>query len=763
MQPSPECKSGEPTFAKACRWWPDLPYSWTPIGWKDHLFRYNILWNGTILAQPFLNRRSEQWDGQGIQLTPTPSRGIRGHGETRQIVTDDAKVLHGWESGAAPVLWSEWPHEGVLLRQSVFAHVPGAQAVETGIEPLFAWVRLTVHDACPTLPLEAETGFLIRLNAPHFCTVMDLGHHYFDVAQSAYPRVLAAEAETYSPTDGWRLLEEDGAVRLGIAPGQSCTVTFTPVEDGGRDAWLSVKMPNVVGTHVDLLVPMVPTAREDFDRELALGYDGARAEANHFWSTIPPTAAKIETPEAFINDTITHSLKFAEVIAEKNPADGHYSFLSGSYTYADLWSTPFAMNAIMLLDTLGYHEVVARHLEIFRAEQGTVVPPGKAFVLHPGYLSSPKTLTSIDWLSDHGAILYVVAEHALLTGDRQFITGWQDAILRACEFIRDARALTNHDGVKGVLPPAAATDCMTEIQAVWSSGWNYKGLMAAVKLLRQIGHPRAEEFAGEADEYRTAFQQAFRAKAAEMPTWTDADGAVHPFTPTAFSGDQPWERRHAFYLDAGPMFPVFAGLFPADDPLMQASIRWFREGPQTRFYRRFSNCWQTPCLDHEISSCEPCYSWNLFHSHQLGDRAHFLEGLYSLFAGALSRQTYISCETRGGITGNLFATPLAIYLARLAMIDDQLAENELHLLRLMPLAWLQSGQATTFDQIPTEYGPVSLRTRLDGEVLDVEMHAAFRVTPRVWLHIPPLPGLREVRVNGKSMPAVRPMEVQLPS
>ncbi len=155
-----------------------------------------------------------------------------------------------------------------------------------------------------------------------------------------------------------------------------------------------------------------------------------------------------------------------------------------------------------------------------------------------------------------------------------------------------------------------------------------------------------------------------------------------------------------------------------------------------------------------MSSCEPCYSWNVFHSWQLGDRARFLEGMYSLFAGAVSRQTRISCETRGGITGNVFAAPLAIYLARLSVIDDQLTPGELHLLRLMPLAWLAPGQAAIFRQIPTEYGPVTVETRLssDGQTMQVTYQPSFRSSPsKVWLHIPPVQGLKLVKANGKSV------------
>ena len=129
-----------------------------------------------------------------------------------------------------------------------------------------------------------------------------------------------------------------------------------------------------------------------------------------------------------------------------------------------------------------------------------------------------------------------------------------------------------------------------------------------------------------------------------------------------------------------------------------------------------------------MSSCEPCYSWNVFHAWQAGDRPRFLEGLYSLLTGALSRRTAIGCEHRGGVSGTLFSAPLPIELARLSVIDDQLEPGHLHLLRLVPRAWLRADHCTTFERIPTEFGPVTLAFQLqqNGRRLHVTYQPQFR-------------------------------------
>jgi hypothetical protein len=752
----------EPMFDTACQWWGDLPNIWTPVGWKDHLFRFNVFWNGVILAQPNINLRTEKYKGLGAQFTfiphYTPDIALNNYAFVRH---DDNSVKQGWNDAAAPVLWSEWAKDGVLYRQEVFAHILGGEAVKTGIEPLFAWVRLSVYELCPALPLEDVSGFNIMIQAPFISTRMSMRDNIVLMyGQSDYPRRLHAETNSYDAKTGFRVIEDDDKVRMGIAAEQKCDVIFSPPQkDEDKPYWsrqtyyrLHVKLATKKGAHADLLIPMLPADRAVFDKELALDYDAALKEANKFWAEGQKGRAVFSVPEQFLNETAKHSVRFSEVLAEKSPETGKYCKLNGSFTYADLWATPMAMDLIMMMDMLGYHDVVGKYLEIFKGEQGTVIPPGDSYTLHPGYLSTPALYKSVDWLSDNGAVLYSICEHALLSGDKDFTKRFTNVIIKSCEWIREARAKKGHGGAEGVLPPAVATDRGTKIQAVWSVGWNYKGLTAAVKVLKRIGHPKAAEFEAEAKAYKADFLKAFRAKCRTMPSWKDARGKSHKLVPTALMGDAKDESRHAFYLDAGPLFLVYAGLMDADDPLMKDTLLWFREGPQQKFCRYDSNCWQVPVLHREMSSCEPCYSWNVFFSHQLADREKFFEGMYSLFAGSLSRQTYVSCETRGGVTGNVFSACLAIFLARLAVIDDQIDEGVLHLLRLMPLAWLEAGKEARFEKMPTEFGPVTLKTRVskDGRTLDVNYTAKFHDRPAlIVLHVPPIPGLKTVKVNGK--------------
>jgi hypothetical protein len=737
--------ASEPNVEVASAWWPEMENTWVPIGWKDHPLRFNILYNGTLVAQPVRYPAR----GQGVQLTFLPSRDgelpLSNSSRPYQLRSRDGGVGdQGWSDNAAPVLWTRWRQDGVVLRQEAFAHLKGGGPVKTGTEPLFAWIRLSVADE-PS----ARAFMLIRVNQPHIRTEMDRRKNLIaDVTASAYPGRVRLE---WAAGQGSHFLLDDAArIRLALVSGSQAAVALFDQRPARPDVYLKIAFSAVKGGHVDLLVPLVPADRPAMDAELALGRDAALHEADRFWSAAAPTASRVDTPERLMNEATRQAVRFCEVIAERHPDTGQYVLLTGSWHYEKLWATPTSMNITMILDGLGHHPTAEKYLEIFRQEQGKIVPPGKAYRQHAGYLATPRRFTSIDWLTDHGAILYAAAHHALVTDDSQFIERWTEPILKACEFIRDFRTSSAHTGVKGILPAAVPTDTGFQEQSVWTDGWNYKGLSTAVRLLQRMNHPRAEEFAREAAAYRESFLPAMRAAAARMPEWTDGDGSKHRFVPTALPNGG--DIKFPFYLDTGPLFLVYGGLMNADDELMRSALRYFRAGPNTRTYD-LSGAWRQPvCLRHELSSCEPCYSWNVFHAWQAGDRPRFLEGMYSLLTGSLSRQTFIGCEHRGGISGTLASAPLPIELARLSVIDDQLDPKHLHLLRLVPLAWLRAERPTTFDRIPTEFGPVTLRFQLQNSArrLLVTFQPQFRRNPQsVLLHVPPLDGLSEIAIGDR--------------
>ncbi|MBD1420887.1 hypothetical protein [Sphingobacterium chuzhouense] len=757
----------EPNVELAKSWWPDQRNIWTPIGWKDHYFRFNVLYNGNVLVEPAphwapMRKHSKKYLGQDFMLSFYPLPSGTPPPLPKEVTSlwriDGGRGIQGWRKDKeTPVLYTDFPlQEGIVVRKEIFANVKGSKDVETGIEPLYAWIRLSVTNVDTSrfkgvIPVATQLSRVYYIHSQRYLQedgiTIDINPKL-----APYPKELSLANFTENGQQGYRLLEPDGKVRLVILPTeQSRNITLSPIDSGMYN--LRIDLNAKVGDKVDVLVPMLPEELTEVNTQQALGFDGALTNTEPYWQHRPKSAANIHVPEEYINRWLAHSIKFAEIIAEKDYVNGEYTFLSGSWGYDNLWSTPTSMTSHMFLSLLGYHESVGRHLELFRENQGTVKPPGAAYELHPGYYSTPKTLTAFDWLTDHGAILHQASTHAMLSKDPVFIANWTESIVKACDFIKDMSAKTNFEGIKGLLPPAVATDELMEVQAVWNVAWNYKGLHSAVEFLQSINHPRAADLLAFKKKFKETFITAYRKLAAEGPTWTDRDGNKRPKPPTNLTLEpMPFHRfSDAFYLDGGPMVLVWAGLMDANDPIMRSVVDFFRHGPNRDFYGTRFNPLSRPYLNREISTCEPCYSWNVFHSWQLHDRKHFLEGLYSLLVGATSQQTYISCEHRHGIQGTLFATPLAFNLMRLAMIDDEIEENAIHLLRICPDAWISSKEETVFENMPTKYGVADLRVNKseDGKTLFVTINGKWTKKPeKLKVHVP-LKGVTRVVINGK--------------
>jgi hypothetical protein len=730
---NPENKMQEPNAAVACSWFPDLTKQadapvWTPVGWKDHTWLFNVLHDGSITPSGTTDHTSLFKVLEDGSITPLRHDltfplavskcgrlviGPSSAGRSAPV----APSRQGWVDCHAPLLWTEWRNDGCQLRYEFFAHLLGGREAARGDEPLFGRLRLSIRPT-QAAPPPSKIGFAL------------IGRS--DAKLPAVP-------EGALPTDGWQLTDGTGKVILGIPGGQKGTFALLPDRPKQKDFTLVVSPAIQPGSHVDLIFPAPETERAVYDREAQLGYDDALQEANAFWSRIPATAARVDTPEPFVNQVLRQALKYREMITTRDVSTGDYCMIAGSYRYRGCWAETMAREAVWVLEWMGYHSVNEKYLRAFLRAQGTVVAPGKAYPPHPGYLAAPRFVRGVDWLTDHGALLYDIGSHALLTGDAQFIRNHTDAVVKACDFLKDARLL-RHDGVQGLLPAARADDS-TVAQAIWTNAWNYKGLVTAVRLLRRINHPRAEEFAREAEAYREVIARAIRNASASVPPFQH-NGRTIPFVPRCVSPKRALEDRAPFnWFDTGATSLVFAGVLPPNDPIIQADMEY---------------AYLKGMLRHEACVSEPDYSWNLFRWHVAGDRARFIEAMYGILAYSVSRQTFIATEGAdcGWVTGVVRPIASVACAARLAVVDDQIQNDELHLLRLCPLAWLRPDYLTRFENMPTEFGPVTLKFKLgaNAKTLDLTYEPKYRQQPkRVVLHIPPVAGLDRITLNGKTL------------
>ena len=614
---------------------------------------------------------------------------------------------------------------------------------------MFLWLNFNINKVIGILVPEDEITLYVQINAHSLRSSMETGRNSYNI-DPAEPYAHKLFLKDYF------LVQDDGNARMAVVPDNTLEISYLPVWEEkhwtveNKNGVLKIRLTLTNGkADIRLLIPMLPLPKEELHSEMQPGYDSALHQSLQFWEGVCEEGISIQASDKIIENTFRTNPWRMLTTAERNPVFKEYCINNGAFSYDALWPTPGCMSTVWGLDYMGFHKEAEKYLEVYRNDQGNAVPPGSFYLPYPGFLSTPGGFEAIRWVNEHGAIMWAVAEHYLLTEDGLFLEKWLPSLIRACEWIQVQRNNTAHPGVKGILPPGTATDDIIHGQFIWSDGWMYKGLASVVKVLAAVNHPETQKWEREAQEYKKAFNAAYSETCKHSPVWTDDNGCAYPFIPTEISGKL-WDRnRHAFYLDTGPLFLAFSGLVDIESEIFDAVLKWLREGPQVKYWRFDGCCWQVPVLYHEMSSCEPCYSWNMDVNFLRNDRAHFIEGLFAQFAGARNTDLFSDVETRNGMFATNFTTPVTFRHFRNALVFEN--ENILEFLRMLPEAFMSPGSSLRLKRLPTYFGPVDISFDSDSNTnrFCVNISMSLRTRPdKIRFYIPPQALSRKIAVNG---------------
>jgi hypothetical protein len=201
---------------------------------------------------------------------------------------------------------------------------------------------------------------------------------------------------------------------------------------------------------------------------------------------------------------------------------------------------------------------------------------------------------------------------------------------------------------------------------------------------------------------------------------------------------------------------------------MTWALQWLTEGPDSTGNPDWDD-WSRPAsLRYEMSSLEPCYSWNIYLRFLRGERERFLEGVYSLAAGSVTRKFLGGVEHRNGIQ----AVPttnavLDSHLRNMLVFEDQSGQG-IDLLRNSPIAWLGPEKRIRVQRAETYFGPLSYTVLSTGARIEADIETPSRMPMewiRLWLNQPEGKALRSVTIDGKTVaPAASNLvEIRKPS
>jgi hypothetical protein len=749
----------EPSYEQAVARWPDLQRPIMFLGCKDHTDEFAVMWNGnlslTTLTYIDADKRLFQ-DRAKDSLQVSFAVGEKPNFENREV--EDGSTEPSLAEGYLPITRVKLTRDHVALLQEAFVSDEGGNGKAAAWNaPVFLRVRFTVLEQSGTD------------NSPiHLWAQMAKNHTSFSMTTRRNVRI-ARVAPVYDRKlrqEGDRLLDDRGLVRM-FAEQQFRFYAELP------DALNSIalrefqldknvtefSLPRKTGAVLELTFPFIPVSGEKIASVRRLAYAKARASVEKFWKDEIGRGMQVEVPEEPVNNLWRFSVPLGFITADTYP-NGEQVLKLSAHEYEAIWPVGNAIHLPELIQR-GYLEEAAAFLEIYLdPERRRPVPnTGTTYTSMNGFITAPSEYVAVGWVPDHGAILWTASEYFLLTREEKFLDRWLRTLLEGVEWIRRERAITKLRGGidAGLMPPGRATDAAMQYNFVFNDAWMYRGLADVCRVLKAVNHKETQRCEQERDDYRATFQRAFRNAIRQTVRWTDASGAQIPFVP--------WELRqtnaddlHVFYLDGGPLFAGVAGLLNPDDEIMTWALKWLTEGPDSKSYSPDWSDWsERPSLPYEMASSEPALSWNIPLRFLRNERQKFLEGFYSLCAGAVSRRFMVGHETRNGIQGMALVNATINIQLRNILVFEQEEGRGIDLLRNSPSAWLGAGKRISVKRAQTYFGPISYEIRAgDGRSIEAEIEAPSR-DPVDWIRLhlyhPEDKPLKRVSVNGLEVPS----------
>lgn len=751
----------EQTYERASREIPQLDRTtqggigvYLPLGVPNHRQEISVHYTGDLhlspecLKSPGRDRERLRYPNARLQIrlptgTPPEWRERReGTGATEQGLLDDH----------LPVVLTRWRRDGIDFEETAFATLAGGDPTKweslRGDEPMVLCARTTA----------TNRGAEARKTTQWL---------------TCQPRWLRVRAE-----HGWL---------WGKADDKSDEVRLVYLGEGG---WESAAPPGEKeGTFLSRSIALEPGASTAFEVRMPYGvpdegageperiasidFDAELKRIADLWREIVARGARWEIPEAPIQDFWRANLCHDYITADKDVDSGHILFPAGTLHYNVCANE--AIHQIRSLDLRGHHDEARRGLDAFLACQGTRGLHGR-YKSPEGALHGLRVKPGVDYQTfnynlDHGFVLWMLAEHYKLSGDRAWLEKNADRLVAACDFItRERKGTMDMDEAgrpawhSGLLPEGHLEDppefhCWYTVNA-----YAYRGMRDVTELLAEIGRPEAARLQKDTRAYGDDLRRAIQESRLRAPVVPLRDGRWVPFFPTRChlrGRDVGWIRDSLY----GPIHLLDCGVFPPSSP----EGTWILEDME-------DNVFVTESRGRRLRGEEDWFSWggitiqaNLLPNPLVylarDEVKHAVRAFYNTLASHLYPDVHAFTEhpvsAYGSGAGPFYKTPdesAWVTWLRHVMVREDGAE--LWLAQGTPRGWLADGKRIAVEKSPTYFGPVGFT--IASAVAKGEIRAAVEPPTRkpcrivLRLRHPEGKAFKSVDVNGKPWADVDP-------
>jgi len=643
--------------------------------------------------------------------------------------------------GYLPIVESEWRPGSLVVRQTAFCLLPDDDEVVTGREAQYLVMRLVVRNA-GTAPSRADL-------APMVGRMGGSQNTNYGPFLAPATRWQGAALDVHS--DGRLLMLGDRAL-LSYRPDAGVSVSF---RDG---LTFSAMLEPGEERAIDLMAPTAPglCSAEELLRVSEGSYDAALSRTVAYWNRPLARGMKLATPEPRLNEIYRHLILSSLAGTVKQPERPWHVPYQNLFATSMVWPWEFAHMAVPLI-SVGYAEDMRPSLAFFTERQNGVGqypdpagPDGDVLSTKGCY-----TGTSMYWMCETGAVLWVLAEEFLYSRDAEWLERQRGSILAAWDFIQRERARTRlryDDGRKveyyGLMPKGRVHDWEgRRYHFAFSDGYTWKGMSEVAAAFRLAGFPEAGRLARDADEYRQCILDAMRR--AEF-----VDPKTHlPFVPnTVFYREG--IRGGVWWAD-GPSALFAVDQLAPDDRHFEPMLRYLRRewGTLMGLMNHMEGPPDTPYW--YVNATERTY-YKEFLARDEFEKALLV--FTSNLVYGLSHDCYQTVEridlfesNYAPFQPNPSGNGRMIEMFKRMVVDEQDLRT-LWLLRGCPRRWFGEGQTIDVSDAPTLFGSVAVRTRASQGQVVVEVTPPAIWPPdgvRVVVRNPERRPFRRVTVNGR--------------
>jgi hypothetical protein len=486
---------------------------------------------------------------------------------------------------------------------------------------------------------------------------------------------------------------------------------------------------------IKLPSPLVSCSNRE--RLLKLDYASARAATLRYWSDYLARGAQFQVPEAAVNElfraNLWHALRLPRRHGGQAP-NGRIDLPYSNFAY-DQKGTPWPVNQAvyvdyMLYDLRGYHDISAEEL---------------AAIFHNNQEPSGHVRGYANWGVYTPGMIYAVAQHYLLTGDRAALNTLLPQTLSALDWcLEQAKQAARNTGTARGLMLAPLNDLTNDARSwAFNQAYLFAGVDLLSRVLTEIQHPRAAECRAAARAIRDAVELGFKKSTTLAPLVQLGDHSWIPYVPCdALTPRRLMETWYPTDVDTGALH---LSRLKALEPSGVLTTYMLNDHEDNLFFRGWG------------MANEPVYNQQAT-AYLLRDEVKpAIRAFYTMMACAFSHSVFEPVEHRWG-WGQYFGPPSTdgawFELFRNMLIHER-DDDTLLLLQATPRRWLEDGRRIEVERAPTYYGP--LKMSIDSHAGSEEIRANIEFSARgrpsvllVRLRHPQAKAIKSVTVNGQN-------------